>query len=709
MRVIPLVALLLTAGLAAQTSAPPGVVIRRSVQEVMLDLVVRDKHEKLIRDLKPGDVEVYEDGVKQDIRSFQMISGVESREAEEKAAALAPGAPAKMNPQREINLVLLVFRMMGARERLVAKQAAEDFLKTELRANTYVGVFSLDYRLNALQPFTNNVEALRKSVGVASSGAYREFAKTSDAILSATEMSVSGSAGGVSVSGGEINTRGPVGGVAPADVGTNAGNNIMRAILATDRRVFAGIEGMREIEALKVMVQQLGLLPGRKTVLMMSTGLQLPPDQLEVFRALIGTANRYNVSIYSLDVNGLTTYSSNWANTAVLSAGAAISATQGKTSAVDPGQASQDDILQYGLRAANQQAALAELSEATGGFLIANSNDMRRPLQRIMEDVNTHYELAYSPKSDVFDGHFRKIEVKVLRAGLHVQSRNGYFALPDLNGKPVDPFEVAGLKALEAKPAPREFEYRVSALRFRPSESGWQQAMTFELPTANLASTAIDNAARKRIHASFFALIKDTNGQIVDKISRDIPYTVPADRFEAFRGGNLFFTQPFALPPGRYLVETAVIDRESSKVSTRRISLILPQPGPVAISTVALVRRIDTLKNPADSADPFQFSTSKVTPTLASSIPKGSDTTVYFVVYPSSANPEKPKIVVQYFRDGTEIGRQTPEVADASKDASGAIPMIASAKLEPGQYEVRVTVMQGKDAAQQSASFSIEN
>ncbi len=698
--------------LAAQPQQPPapqpGFVIRKNVQEVMVDVVVRDKRERTLTDLKANEVEVYEDGVKQDQRSFRLVSGAEVREVEESKSA-APKTP-RFDAQRQINLVLLVFRIMntGARERQVAAEAAEDFLKNELRANTLVGVFSLDYRLNALTPFTNNVAQLRKAVRDASTTAYREFARVSDSVLSQSELDVTGSATGMTVSGGEINTRSPGGSIAGAEVASGTqGSQVMRALLNADRRTFAGIEGLHEIDAMRVMVQQLSLLPGRKTVILLTTGLQLPPDQFEVFDALKGIANRYNVTFYALDVHGLTTYSPNWANSGVVSAAAGISATQGQTAAVRAGQAQQDDIVTYGVRAANPQESLNDLSRSTGGFLIANTNDLRKPLTKIMEDVNTHYEIAYSPKSDIFDGSHRKIEVRVLRAGVHVQSRNGYYALPDLDGKPVEPFEVAALKVLDTKPAPRDLPYRVATARFRPGTGGWQQTIAFEVPTKMLAATALENPPRQRIHASFLALIKDQTGQVVEKISRDIPYEVPADRYAGFSAGNLTFSRPFTLPPGRYTVDTAVLDRENLKAGTRRVSLILPEPGALSISSVSLVRRLEPLQNAADANDPFQFGKSRVTPSLDNSIPGGDQATLYFVVYPARDEPAPPKVLVQYLRDGKEIGRYTPEINDASKDAAGAIPLVAAARLEPGQYDVTVTAVQGTKSTRQSASFTV--
>src|SRR5215212_7625919 len=45
-----------------------------SANEVLLDVVVRDKKGQIIKSLKPSDFEVYEDNVKQDVTSFRLVS-----------------------------------------------------------------------------------------------------------------------------------------------------------------------------------------------------------------------------------------------------------------------------------------------------------------------------------------------------------------------------------------------------------------------------------------------------------------------------------------------------------------------------------------------------------------------------------------------------------------------------------------------------------
>ncbi len=85
------------------------------------------------------------------------------------------------------------------------------------------------------------------------------------------------------------------------------------------------------------------------------------------------------------------------------------------------------------------QANARQLAIGTGGFAVDNSNDLRSPLRRVMEDVGSHYEVTYTPDSNNLDGHFRKLTVRLTRPNLTVQSRNGYYALPSIKGEPLAP------------------------------------------------------------------------------------------------------------------------------------------------------------------------------------------------------------------------------------------------------------------------------
>src|SRR5215510_13409031 len=117
--------------------------VRIGSEEVLLDIIARDKKGRPVTDLKAGEIEVYEDGVKQQINSFRKVEKTDLTEgagASNNAAGNATGNAAgnAVDPLRQINLVTMVFERLNNEGRLLARDAAREFLKSELRRNVMV-------------------------------------------------------------------------------------------------------------------------------------------------------------------------------------------------------------------------------------------------------------------------------------------------------------------------------------------------------------------------------------------------------------------------------------------------------------------------------------------------------------------------------------------------------------------------------------------
>jgi hypothetical protein len=97
--------------------------LRSTTQEVLLDFVARDKHHRLVTNLRPEEVQILEDGVRQKVLSFQYRGGSDMP-AETGAVTAATGAGSTFNPLREINVVSLVFEGMGPQSRKRATLAS---------------------------------------------------------------------------------------------------------------------------------------------------------------------------------------------------------------------------------------------------------------------------------------------------------------------------------------------------------------------------------------------------------------------------------------------------------------------------------------------------------------------------------------------------------------------------------------------------------
>ena len=120
------------AAMAAQTPAPaqPAApqqppVFRTGTTAVLLDIVVRDKRGRPIRDLRQDEIIVLEDGAPRELKAFRLVEG-----APADGGLSTPGSGvAQPDPLRRVTLVSLVFDHLGQNARKLAQKAAQDYLK----------------------------------------------------------------------------------------------------------------------------------------------------------------------------------------------------------------------------------------------------------------------------------------------------------------------------------------------------------------------------------------------------------------------------------------------------------------------------------------------------------------------------------------------------------------------------------------------------
>jgi VWFA-related protein len=474
-------------------------VIRGSVREVVLDVIVRHKDMSLDKRLKASDFTITEDGAPQAVNSFRFVGGRETRALPQLSNGLTGQASSgTVNPLHEPNFVSIVLGDMGPDSRQNAIAAAKEFLDQEFQEATFAAVFSLGLRLNAIHSFTNDRTALAQAVKQAVNGTSAQLASASAGVLNQTTYTTSGGQGGVSIGGSTDPATTPdlaTSGASQAPL--SEAQRSMASMIAAQRDMVSNIAGMEVMNGLLRLVEYESRLPGRKTVLYLADGLVKPPDRPDAIKSVISAANRGNVSFYCFDVRGLTLETSNGASSGLLKSAANTSATQGTMSSSPSAamaQAQQFDVMAQSF-AANLQLNMAELAEGTGGFAIFSTNDFKKNMSRVMEDVKTHYEISYVPASTLYDGHYRHVAVSLKDPKLVVQSRDGYFALPDVNGVSVLPYEMEGLRALQDK-VRHDFDFRAAALRYRPLAEGFRYEMAFDLGTANL-TTRVDPLTHK--------------------------------------------------------------------------------------------------------------------------------------------------------------------------------------------------------------------
>jgi Ca-activated chloride channel homolog len=77
-----------------------------------------------------------------------------------------------------------------------------------------------------------------------------------------------------------------------------------------------------------------------------------------------------------------------------------------------------------------QRARLHQIADATGGqaFYPTTMKDVEAAYDKIVAQIRAQYSLGYSSTNSRYDGNWRKVEIKVKRPDVRIQSRKGYFA-----------------------------------------------------------------------------------------------------------------------------------------------------------------------------------------------------------------------------------------------------------------------------------------
>ena len=198
--------------------------------------------------------------------------------------------------------------------------------------------------------------------------------------------------------------------------------------------------------------------------------------------------------------------------------------------------------------------------------------------------------------------------------------------------------------------------------------------------------------------------MKNEHGEIVERVSRDVPSDIADDVLPALRSDTMIYEHAVNLSPGRYTVETAVVDQEGNRASTNVFEIDNRAQAGLAISDIALLRRVNPLDRASDPADPFEIPGKRGQPLLSATLPASVQPYIYFVAYPEKGDAQ---LRAEFWKNGQVVAVQKSVLP--SPDATGAVPMAIQPAAGPGDYEVRVTVEQDERKVQRTVKYSIAN
>jgi len=712
-----------------QTPQNQDDVIRVRSNEVRLDVVVKDKKGRPVKDLNANDFEVLEDGVSQKIASFRFVNreGPEetpaNRATGESNTGSQPAAPTVGSKRTTPGVIALVFDRLSPEARALAKKAGLAYANEGMAGGDFTGVFRIDLSLNTVQPFTDNAELVKAAIESATGASGSTYASSAQRTRDLADRSsaldrqmdsaqaTAATAGAGGDQSGAAAAGQAAGQAAVAQKLVEMESNILQQFEALERDQ----QGFATVNSLLAVINPMRNLPGRKTIIFFSEGIALPTSVQTKFPAVISAANRANVSIYTIDAAGLRTESGTAESARELNSIVAQrlgnqsrGSDRGSNGPYMKSLERNEELLRF-----DPRSGLGQLADQTGGFLIHDTNDLANGVRRINDDMHGYYMISYVPKNEDYNGKFRQISLKLTRPSLEVQTRKGYYAVESVGQLPVLDYEAPAIAAARsADPNSKTSRFIGSALSFPAPNRPGLSLILAEAPLAAFSFSSNDNKTYNA-NFSFVALIRNDANQIVQKVSQHYPLTGPLENLDAAKKGEVLFYRETQLLPGNYTVELIAYDGSSDKVSLRKAALTIPAIDETKprLSSVAVLRRAERLTPEEQKRDqPFRFGELLVYPNLGEPLIKSAaqQLAFFFTAWPAKASTEPLKFnveILQNHRSLAKIPGQLP-----APDQLGQIKYASSFPLDkfpPGDYDLKVTVGDGTSTVSRSTSFTV--
>jgi VWFA-related protein len=678
----------LIAGVAGQQPAPspstqkPPVesdeVVRINTTLVQVDAVVTDKSGKIVSDLKPEEVEIFEDSRQQKIThfSYNMTGTIRpaSETSKNPATKNASPMPAPRLKREDVKrAVALVVDDLGLSFESVhfVRRALKKFVDEQMEPGDLVAIIRTSGGMGALQQFTSDKRQLY-------------------AAIERVKFFVAGRAGISAFAALELPTKGKHG--KEIDAANNAANDEINQL--RDDMYSVGTLG-----AITYVVRGLRELPGRKSVLLISDGVSIynTDDPTRTSRAaqkldlLMDEAARSSVVIYTMNATGLQVLGPPPTGFNPLE----IMGTLNRRSA----------------QAFETQAGLDYLARQTGGFAIQNTNDLSGGIRRVMEDQSGYYLIGYRPSDSTFDPKtgrraFHHLRLKIKRAGkFNVRMRKGFFGVSD-----------------EEKPKPRTLLQRMAGALASPFDAnGVRLQLTsffandpvdgsvmrsfMHIDGRDLTFTDEPDGSHKAAVIDLLTVTFGDNGVPVDQIGKSYRIRLGEAQYKRMlREGLVYKVTVPIKKPGAYQLRISLRDSVSDRIGSASQFIEAPdiKKNRLALSGIVIRGEARTASD-TTSTDPGEgvdSGSAEASPAVRH-FKRGMVMTYGLFIYNARIDKATmhPQLITQVrlFRDGKEVfaGNKTPYDSGQQTDMK-RLPvtggLFLGTEMSSGEYMLQLIV-----------------
>jgi VWFA-related protein len=658
-------------------------------QLVVVDVTAKDKNGNAIKGLKPTDFTLQEDGKKQEITVFEYQELEESVAAEPKPvpaikkAEVKPVEAASTTAVKSITsnqiapskagevkykdrrLLVMFFDMtsMPIQDQVRAQTAAKKFITSQMQTSDLMAIMSFSTDLRVLQDFTDDRDALQKTVKGLTIG-------------EGSDLAVDGSTG--------------------ADNEEDTG-----AAYTADDTEFNIFNTDRKLAALESAARMLGSLPEKKALVYFASGVsKTGVDNEAQLRATVNAAIRNNVAFFPIDARGLV-----------------ASAPVGDATKGSPGGAgmySGSSARTQQSQFQGQQETLFTLAADTGGKALLDNNDLGLGIQEAQKAISSYYILGYYTSNDKLDGRYRRIKLVMNNNELmakvgKLDYRQGYFAGKDFKQFDSSDKERQLQEALMLGDPVTDLSVALEVDYFRLARDRYFVPITVKIPGSELELAKHGGAETTKI--DFIGEVKDAKGQTQGNVRDYQEIKLKGESAGQLAKRTLAYDTGFTLAPGTYTLKFLTRENATGKMGTFETKFTVPdlttQVKYVPISSVVLSSQRQPLNESLATAErdkkilamnPLVQDNNKLIPSVTRVFKKEQDMFVFLEAYQPDAQSTQPLVAtVSFFRGKVKAFETAPlPITDGLDAKSKALPIrfsVPLSKLQPGRYTCQVSVL----------------
>ncbi len=428
---------------ATHETQPPSssTVIRVQVKQVLVPVVVTDRKGHHVTGLKATDFQVFEDGVLQRVLAFRTeqngaasLFTPELTTGSPSSASAAEAAPLV----RRNYLVCLDTLNSSFEDFTLVREALHKLFRQEQSADSQYALIALGRQPVVIQNLTRDPEAVLQALDSKDLMRSIQASEASNLTHQLAELSslLANYCQRCPCSGAPLPTGRTSTGTGQACTSMWGTVQMWVNNAAEQRDNFT----RSFLSDLRDTVRQESRLPGKRVLVFVSDGFNLQPGRdlygmmaaytnnpselllspvgnLETeIQDIVRLASDHDVTFYTLDSRGLQA-----------TPAGGFDASEEVYQIRNPNLLSQVAVDRRTVAVENQ-SAMNELAQATGGVFYHDSNDLLKGLRQSFADGRDYYVLAYAPTNAAADGKFREIKVQVNGKNLVVRAKRGYWA-----------------------------------------------------------------------------------------------------------------------------------------------------------------------------------------------------------------------------------------------------------------------------------------